>query len=120
LGFAPWQAPPAWHVSVCVHALSSLQGVPAAANTFAGQVFEEPLQVSATSHAPTDARHKAPGERGPQSPSCVAPAATLHAWQSVVFVPPHALLQQTPSTQKSVSQSAFTEHAWPTDAPRKT
>jgi hypothetical protein len=32
-------------------------------------------------------------------PFAGAPAAMLHAWQSVASPPPHALAQHTPSTQ---------------------
>jgi hypothetical protein len=49
--------------------------------------------------------HDAPFARGPHVPSTVAPAATLHAWQSAV-PPAHARLQQTPSVQKPVEQTA--------------
>jgi hypothetical protein len=39
-----------------------------------------------------------------QTPSELAPAATLHARQSLAVLPPHAVLQQTPSTQKPLRQ----------------
>src|SRR6185436_19829229 len=47
---------PAWHVSPWVHPLPSLHEVPLGALPSAGQVAEEPEQVSAASQAPVDAR----------------------------------------------------------------
>ena len=54
---------------------------------------------------------------GPQVPSTAAPAATLHAWQSLV-PPPHALAQQTPSVQKPLTHSAAAVQAAPLGRPR--
>src|SRR5438552_15435771 len=41
---------PLWQVSPVVQVLLSLHAVPSGWKTFAGQVFEEPSQLSATSH----------------------------------------------------------------------
>jgi hypothetical protein len=46
-------------------------------------------------------------------PFVAAPFATLQAWQSLVELPPHALLQHTPSTQKPLMQSVAATHAVP-------
>jgi hypothetical protein len=54
---------------------------------------------------------------GPQVPSVAAPAATLHAWQSLL-PPPHALSQQTPSVQKPEAHRSSVAHAVPTENPR--
>jgi hypothetical protein len=50
-GFDPVHAP-AWQVSFCVQRFPSLQGVPFASGTSGGQLVDEPVQVSAWSHAP--------------------------------------------------------------------
>jgi len=55
-GFAPVQTP-AWQVSVCVQALPSLHDVPLATTPSAGQDADVPVQLSATSHCPVEARH---------------------------------------------------------------
>ena len=89
------------------------QTVPAAVSTSAGQAAELPVQVSATSHAPAASRQTMPAARGAQVPSTAAPAATLHAWQSLGSPPPHAVSQQTPSVQKPLAQSAFVVQASP-------
>ena len=39
-----------------------------------------------------------------QVPFTAAPAATLHAWQSVVIPPPQAEMQHTPSAQNPLAQ----------------
>jgi hypothetical protein len=54
-GFDPTQVP-AWHLSVCVQALPSLHVVPSGDLPSAGQLAELPVQLSATSQAPVDAR----------------------------------------------------------------
>lgn len=46
-------------------------------------------------------------------PFVAAPFATLHAWQSVVELPPHALSQHMPSTQKPLAQSVAATHPAP-------
>jgi len=46
-------------------------------------------------------------------PFALAPAAALHAWQSVATLPPHAALQQTPSTQNPLAQLPPVVHAVP-------
>jgi hypothetical protein len=105
-------------------------------------VFDEPLQFSAASHDPTDARQTVvPGcftsagqvkavplhfSSASQMPAIdrqtvvfgnavqvPAEAPTLHAWQSVVSPLPHALLQQTPSTQKPELHQLVALHVWP-------
>jgi len=58
-----------------------------------------PSHVSATSHAPADARHVPPAGSGVHTPSAVAPAAALHAAQSFAAPPPQEVSQHTPSTQ---------------------
>jgi hypothetical protein len=47
--------------------------------------------------------HARPLTTGPHVPSAAAPAVTLQATQSVA-PPPHAVAQQTPSTQKPLGQ----------------
>jgi hypothetical protein len=51
--------------------------------------------------------------RGAQVPFAAAPAAMLQAWQSFATPPPHAVLQQTPSAQKPLTQSEFIAHVPP-------
>ena len=46
----------------------------------------------------------------PQVPFAAAPAALLHAWQSLVTPPPQALLQQYPSTQNPLGQLLLDVH----------
>jgi len=53
---APLVQTPFWHVSGAVQRLPSVQAVPLGAVPFAGQVSELPVQVSAESHGPADAR----------------------------------------------------------------
>jgi hypothetical protein len=183
----PWQAP-AWHVSLAVQRLPSLQGVPSARgeNTqpVAGEQVSEvqalpsahasgapalqapfwqespwvhaspseqavPLGLAGVEHWPVAGLHAPatwhcdrgaqaigfepthtpawqasvwvqalPSEQvlpvvGPQVPFAAAPAATLHAWQSLATPPPHAALQQTPSTQKPEAHSAPATHGSP-------
>src|SRR5437764_441746 len=50
---------PLWQVSPVVQVLLSLHAVPSGWTAFAGQVFDEPSQLSATSHCPADGRHSA-------------------------------------------------------------
>jgi hypothetical protein len=93
---------------------SSAHAVFAAAFASPGHAVDPATHVSATSHTPAEARHvTAPGfASGVHVPSFVPPRATLHAWQSVVTPPPHAVSQQTPSTQNAPpSQSPWTAHA---------
>ncbi len=68
------------------------------------------MQVSATSQSPADARQVVLDGALEQVP---AAPATLQAWQSPVEPPPHALLQQTPSTQKPLWHSFAPEQASP-------
>lgn len=79
----------------------------------AGQVVADPLQVSATSQTPFCARQTVPSANVVHVPLAEAPAATLQAWQSPVTVPPHAELQQTPSTQLPDKQSLPVTQATP-------
>jgi hypothetical protein len=58
-GVPPVQVP-FWQVSAPLQRFPSLHDVPFAAKPSAGQVAEEPLQVSATSHAPDAGRQTAP------------------------------------------------------------
>jgi len=66
----------------------------------AGQAVDEPAHVSTGSHESTDARHTVADAAVtvPQVPSVAAPAAILHAWQSLV-PPAQVVLQHTSSTQ---------------------
>ena len=57
-----------------------------------------------------EARHVAPIGTGEHAPSI---PATLHAWQSVLTPSPQPLLQQTPSTQKSLTHSLPALHPVP-------
>ncbi len=78
------QVPATWHSSEAVHTT----GVPVQAPAW---------HVSAVVHASSSSQVV------PVStvhvPSALAPAFTLHAWQSVTSLPPQALSQQTASTQ---------------------
>ena len=49
----------------------------------------------------------------PHVPVTAAPAAVLHAWQSLVLEPPQVLLQHTPSAQKPDAQSVPVVHVPP-------
>jgi len=62
------------------------------AKALAGQSRDFPLQVSATSHTPADARQVGPAATGEHVPTL---PVRLHAAQALV----QAVLQQTPSTQ---------------------
>ena len=68
-----------------------VHGVPFGTFILAGHVRAVPLQLSGLSHSPTAGRHTTLAGRGAQMPSVMAPAVTLHAWQSVVAPPPHAV-----------------------------
>lgn len=71
-----------------------------------GQVALEPVQFSATSQGPPEARQTVAAVFGVQVPTV---PERLHASQ----VPPHAVLQQTPSTQFPEVHIASSEHATP-------
>src|SRR4051812_48250363 len=92
---------------------SAMQAAP---GTSGGHCNAPEEQVSARSHAPPATRQTTPpariGARGVQSPFCVPPAARLQAWQSSI-PSPQAVEQQTPSTQKPLSQSVGSAHASP-------
>ena len=121
------------------HAVHAVRPVPSAEKVPAGhapQLYPPPppsLQLVPLRHglAPPQVPaehtsvvvHASPSEQalpvdGPQVPSAVAPAATLHAWQSVE-PPPHAALQHTPSTQKPDKHDAAALHALPFEARRR-
>jgi hypothetical protein len=129
-GFAPVHAP-AWHVSVCVHALPSLHAVPFG---FAG--FEQsPVVVSQAAtwhwslalhttgfvpvHTPAwhvsvcvhalPSSHAVP-VNGVHVPSALPPAAVEHASHTPAL---HAVSQHTPSAQKPLEHSAPLPHATP-------
>jgi hypothetical protein len=86
-------------------------------NASGGHASLVPLQLSATSHTPAEARHSTLLGKSPHVPFTAAPLATLHAWQSVVTPPPHAVLQQTPSTQKPLGHSLGLVHGSPLPGP---
>jgi hypothetical protein len=79
--------------------------VVAGAKASVGHAALLPVHVSATSHGPAEARHVRPADTNPHVPFTAAPAATLHAWQSVATPPPQSLSQQTPSTQYPLTHS---------------
>src|SRR6185436_17626391 len=87
--------------------------VPDATRPSVGQIVEVPVHDSAVSHVPAAARHTCAPLSVAHTPSLAAPPATLHAWQSPVSLPPHAVLQQTPSAQLPLTQSMPTLHAAP-------
>ena len=89
------------------------QTVTAEATLSEGQAVEVPLQVSAASHTPLAARQVEPAFTAPQVPLTAAPAAIEQAWQSLVLLPPQALLQHTPSTQKPVPHWPVVVHFLP-------
>jgi hypothetical protein len=82
--------------------IDGLQTVPADDFRSAGQDVDRPLQTSAGSHPPVEARQVVldAAVTVPQVPFDGAPAAVLHAWQLVVRPPSHAVAQHTLSTQK--------------------
>src|SRR5262245_2449405 len=61
-GAGPGVHEPAWQVSVPLHGLASAQDVPFGADPSGGQVVDEPVHVSATSHAPFLVRQTVPDE----------------------------------------------------------
>jgi hypothetical protein len=77
------------------------QTVPADDFASAGHAVLEPSHFSAGSHAPAVFRQMVfdAAVTVAHVPLLGAPAAVLHAWQSVVTPPPHAELQQMLSTQ---------------------
>jgi hypothetical protein len=94
------------HVSATSHGpAEARQTVVTGTKASAGHSALLPVHVSATSQTPAEARHVRPAETKPHVPFTAAPAATLHAWQSVVTPPPQALSQQTPSTQYPLTHS---------------
>jgi hypothetical protein len=113
--------PSAGHVALLpVHVSATSHGPAAARHTVAadakrsaGHVALLPVHVSATSQSPAEARHVHTAERNPHVPFTAAPAATLHAWQSVVTPPPQSLSQQTPSTQCPLRHCEAEAHALP-------
>ena len=66
-----------------------------------------PLQVSATSHSPTDARQTVEAGIGEQMP---AEPLSAHESQAPAA---HAVLQHTPSAQKPEEHSVVLPHAAP-------
>jgi hypothetical protein len=76
------------------------QTVLAGAGKSAGHATLPAAQTSAASHTPFCARHVVPTGtvHVPTLP------ARLQAWQSVVTLPPHAVLQHTPSAQNPLVQ----------------
>jgi hypothetical protein len=94
------------HLSATSHGPAEARHtVAAGAKPSGGHAALLPVHVSSTSHTPADARHTRPATTNPHVPFTAAPAATLHAWQSVVTPPPQALSQQTPSTQYPLTHS---------------
>jgi hypothetical protein len=87
--------------------------VVAGAKRSAGQSALVPVQDSATSQTPAEARQVTVAGSKVQTPSTVAPAATLQAWQSLGLLPPQAEAQHTPSTQNPEAHSASTAHGPP-------
>ena len=77
---------------------------------FAGQVVELPVQVSAGSHSPVDGLQTTVFGAGPHVPRF---PGTLHAWQSVGLLPPHAVPQQTLSSQMPDLHSLVPLHVEP-------
>jgi hypothetical protein len=103
--------PPPQAAAVSQMLVAAAQVVPTTTKPSEGHVVEAPSQVSATSHTPAIVRQTVPDLRGPQVPSLVAPAATEQAWQSFGSPPPHALAQQTRSTQSPEAHSVPVVHA---------
>lgn len=103
---------PAMQVSAPLHASASAQDVPSGRDASMGQVADAPLQASAMSQAPTAGRQTREDPSSAHVPFVGAPAAMLHAWQSGAE-PPHALSQQTESTQWPEEHCAPEVHAPP-------
>lgn len=105
------------HVSALVWVelvqLCGAHTVPAGAYALVGQIVDTPEQTSATSQNDMAARQTVPMVLNPQVPFVAAPELALQAWQSVVSPPPHAVLQQYPSTQKLLRHSAEAAHNCP-------
>ena len=94
---------------------SQLSPEPLVATTSAGQVVVTPSQVSSGSQlSPEPARQTCiVSLMGAHVPSLLAPAAMLHAWQSLGSPPPQAALQHTPSAQWLLVHSEALEQAVP-------
>ena len=80
--------------------------MPSGALESAGQVVELPVQVSATSHAPAEARHVVPLGTMEQVPTLPARLQEAHP-------PLQAVSQQTPPTQKPIEHWLFDVHDIP-------
>jgi len=93
--------------------IAARHSVVAGRNVFAGHAADEPVHISAASHTSAAARQEVAAERNPHVPFVIAPVATLHAWQSVASLSPHAALQQTPSAQKLDKHCVGVVHAAP-------
>jgi hypothetical protein len=99
------------HFSTASHRpTAARQVVPEGCFASAGHAGELPSQASGASHTPAAARQTVPCETGEHFPAL---PFRLHAWQSVVTPPPHALLQHTPSTQLPFTHSVLCEHPCP-------
>src|SRR5262249_13767740 len=132
--FVPVHTPP-WQVSVCVHGFPSLHTTPSGLGGLLHTPFTG-LHAPASWHASSGVQttglppmHTPAWQTSPcvqawpslhavpvswvHVPSAVAPAATLHAWQSPATPPPHDVLQQTPSTQLPLRQSEGCAHPEP-------
>jgi hypothetical protein len=75
-----------------------------------GQASETPSQTSCESQTPAEALQRVFCGIGEQVPGL---PGRLHAWQSAVFPPPHAVAQQTLSTQLPAAHSLAPPHAVP-------
>jgi hypothetical protein len=78
-----------------------------------GQVSVTPSQTASFWQGPVAASQTWAAITGPQVPSVDAPASLLHASQSLGSPLPHALSQQTPSTQNPLAQLEADVHAVP-------
>ena len=104
---------PVQYVLVWPGVVARRQILSGVAKRSAGQVNSTPLHASGASHRSITGRQMVRGDAGPQVPLCAAPAAVLHACQSVTSPPPQSVLQQTPSTQMPVGHSLAFWHASP-------
>jgi hypothetical protein len=131
----PVQLPP-WQASAVVQAFPSLQVVPLAASASAGHVADAPVQFSATSHWPVDARHTVdeglnglagqvddePVQVAARSQSAAAarhcvPALPTGCWQATL-VPSHwSFVQGFPSSVQAVPLAFFASAGQLADVP---
>ena len=99
---------PLVQVSPLVFEFPSLQEAPSCAKPSAGQAALDPVQPSATSHCPTDARHTVPAETKVQLAVQQEPATPFWVPKSQDSLP-----STTPLPQEEVVPACMTVKVWP-------